>query len=143
MGLDQYLYIQDSSQYCKESYDSSEWNPCDGHNQEISGTWRKFDELHDVMAELWKAKIYPFFFSNSEDDTTEFNCVFLQITVQELESAFRKIDSEFDEDIHVDYSNGDEYDNLSNAEFYRNHNHSILEKVKDNPNSILLYKSWY
>jgi len=139
MGLDQYLYIQDCSEYDTESFESADWNRIDNPNSSQPNTWRNFWELHEALELFWEEKKKPQLFGSTHE---EFNCVFVEITADELEKIFRSIDSDFDTLISIDYEDEDNVE-LPDIAYWRQHNHAVLEQMRDNPHQTMLYKSWH
>lgn len=138
-------------------------NPTPGH----ANTWRKYHTLHDYVDSLWTAAGRPgaevrdasdktdvkknsdgsyTIFMDPGNDGTAFNTIKFQVTSAQLETFFRREDPAFDTPNNVDYANLTDDDNeLSEAEFYRNWNRSVLKIAKgfEERGWSLVYFSWY
>jgi hypothetical protein len=141
MGLDSYLYAKLSNG--KAILIRSPL--ADGSN-----TWRRYSALHNHLESLWIAAGRPgarpampaskptvemtesgaTIYVGRATDGTEFNQVEFKVTSEMLLSFFTANDSGFGVPNSVDYSNPDDYEDLSNAEFYRNWNIEVLKLAR-------------
>ncbi len=148
MGLDQFIFLQDCDEPTQEKFISHEWNKIERSCS--AETFRNYWALHTAIGDLWEEQGKPLLFSDEMDES--FNCIHFKLTAEQFESIVRSLDSKFDEKLpEIDYDENeddeeedeeDDLSHLSDAEYYRQQCHNVLEQLKHSRHPAL-YCAWF